>query len=86
MALRIEATGLSISRGDMLIFSDLSLVLEAGESMVFTGANGAGKSTALRALLGLAGDTGGDAMFLPATAKTACRFPLPPIISPTRTP
>ncbi|PRX08845.1 UNVERIFIED_ORG: heme exporter protein A [Martelella mediterranea] len=63
MALRIEATGLSVSRGDMLIFSNLAVSLRAGESMVFTGANGAGKSTALRALLGLVGPTDGTALF-----------------------
>ncbi|MBB4123147.1 heme exporter protein A [Martelella radicis] len=64
MALRIEAAGLSVSRGDMLIFSNLSLTLVAGQSMVFTGPNGAGKSTALRALLGLVGKTGGHAHFI----------------------
>tara|TARA_B100000378_G_scaffold150946_1_gene121847 strand:- start:215 stop:910 length:696 start_codon:yes stop_codon:yes gene_type:complete len=64
MALRIEAAGLSVSRGDMLIFSNLSLTLSAGQSMVFTGANGAGKSTALRALLGLAGKADGHAHFI----------------------
>ncbi len=64
MALRIEAAGFSVSRGDMLIFSNLSLTLVAGQSMVFTGANGAGKSTALRALLGLVGKSDGHARFI----------------------
>lgn len=50
---QLKVDGLEVRRGDALIFTQLSFVLNAGESLLFTGRNGAGKSTALRALVGL---------------------------------
>ena len=44
---------LSIARGERVLFSDLSLALEAGEAAALTGANGAGKTSLLRAIAGL---------------------------------
>lgn len=64
MTIAVRADDLTVSRGDMLIFSNLSLFLEGGESLILTGANGAGKSTALRATLGLIGTAGGEAVFV----------------------
>jgi heme exporter protein A len=49
-ALVIE--GLAISRGDRALFSGLDLQLEAGRATVLTGANGAGKTSLLRAVAG----------------------------------
>jgi heme exporter protein A len=43
---------LAISRGDRVLFSGLDLRLEAGHATVLTGANGAGKTSLLRAVAG----------------------------------
>jgi len=51
--MRLTATDLTIERGGRLIFSHLSFSLEGGEAVAVTGANGAGKSSLLRALAGL---------------------------------
>lgn len=50
---QVRADNIGARRGDRLIFSRLSFDLAGGQSLIFAGANGAGKSTALRALLGL---------------------------------
>jgi heme exporter protein A len=51
--MRLAATDLTIERGGRLIFSHLSFSLDGGEALAITGANGAGKSSLLRALAGL---------------------------------
>ncbi|WP_180902035.1 heme ABC exporter ATP-binding protein CcmA [Martelella soudanensis] len=70
----VRADDLTVSRGDMLIFSGLSLSLSAGESLILTGPNGAGKSTALRAMLGLVGGAEGKASFF--SGEGAAPLPL----------
>ncbi len=49
----LEATGLTVLRGDRLVLPGLDLRLGGGEALLLVGANGAGKSTLLRALAGL---------------------------------
>ena len=44
---------LSIIRGDLLLFKNLSFEINAGELLFVKGKNGSGKSTLLRTLLGL---------------------------------
>ena len=63
MTIAVRADDLTVRRGDMLIFNGLSLSLEGGQALLLTGANGAGKSTAIRALLGLVGAAEGSALF-----------------------
>ena len=63
MTIAVRADDLAVSRGDMLIFSGVSLSLKGGEGLILTGPNGAGKSTALRAMLGLVGGASGEASF-----------------------
>lgn len=52
MLIRIEIEALSLSRGERRLFADLSLALSAGEAVALTGANGAGKTSLLRAVAG----------------------------------
>lgn len=58
--MQLVAENLVIERGGRLIVSGVSFSLDAGEALILTGANGAGKTTVLRALAGflpLAGGT-----------------------------
>lgn len=49
----MEVTGLGLRRGRTMLFRDLSFSLARGRLMHLTGANGAGKTSLLRTLLGL---------------------------------
>jgi heme exporter protein A len=50
----LTASGLALFRGERLVFRDLSFSLQGGETLLLRGANGAGKSSLLRAVAGLA--------------------------------
>jgi branched-chain amino acid transport system ATP-binding protein len=54
----LEVDGLSAFYGHLRALSDISLTVEAGELVSIIGANGAGKTTCLRALSGLIATTG----------------------------
>lgn len=49
---RLSITGLTLSRGERALFTGLSFDLDAGEALALTGANGAGKTSLLRAVAG----------------------------------
>ena len=48
----LHITDLALSRGERVLFQGLSLTLRAGEAAALTGANGAGKTSLLRAVAG----------------------------------
>lgn len=48
----LEISNLACSRGDHLLFSDLSFTLDAGELLQVEGVNGSGKTSLLRTLCG----------------------------------
>jgi len=50
---RLALTDVAIRRGGRSLFAGLSLDLDAGEACALTGANGAGKTSLLRAIAGL---------------------------------
>jgi len=49
----LEVQGLTVFRGERLIFRNIGFVLPAGGALMVVGPNGAGKSTLLRVLAGL---------------------------------
>jgi ABC-2 type transport system ATP-binding protein len=54
-----RTTDLGVAFGDVQVFADLSLAIDAGAVTAIVGANGSGKSTLLRALAGLLPPTEG---------------------------
>ena len=59
----LSAKNLNVYYGQAHILSDLSLEAAAGEVVVLLGRNGAGKSTTLKALIGLVPPSGGEVVF-----------------------
>jgi heme exporter protein A len=60
---RIEARGLTKRFGRNLVFKDLNLELETGNSLCVTGPNGSGKSTLLKILAGVLAPSEGKVMY-----------------------
>lgn len=60
-ALSIE--GLALSRGDRMLFEGFDLSVKAGEAVCLTGANGAGKTSLLRAIAGFIRPAAGTIRF-----------------------
>lgn len=69
----LGVSGLTLSRGERVLFRDLSLTLAAGEAVALTGANGAGKTSLLRALAGFIRPDGGSIAFGDAEPAEARR-------------
>ena len=67
----ITATKLSLSRGERVLFRDLSLEVASGEAVALTGANGAGKTSLLRAIAGFIRPDAGTIAFSAADAAEA---------------
>ena len=59
----LELREVGVRRGGRRLFSGLSLTLRAGEACALTGANGAGKTSLLRAVAGLAPVEDGEVVF-----------------------
>ena len=68
----ISADSLTVSRGERVLFRDLSFHITPGEAVALTGANGAGKTTLLRTLAGFIRPDAGTVTFAdiePAEAR-----------------
>lgn len=59
----VAVRGLSVSRGERRLFEGLSLTLSAGDAVALTGANGAGKTSLLRAIACFIRPDAGDIRF-----------------------
>lgn len=59
----ISVSGLTISRGERVLFRNLSFSVGAGEVLALTGANGAGKTSLLRAMAGFIRPDAGEVVF-----------------------
>src|SRR5262245_5525251 len=59
----LEVTALAKSFGDVLVFQQISLRIEAGEFVVLIGESGVGKSTLLNSIAGLEEADRGDVVF-----------------------
>ncbi len=62
----ITISALTVSRGERVLFRDLSFDLASGEAVALTGANGAGKTSLLRALAGFIRPDAGTVTFADA--------------------
>ncbi|NJC40864.1 heme exporter protein A [Brevundimonas alba] len=67
----IAVDALTLSRGERVLFRDLSLSLAAGEAVALTGANGAGKTSLLRAVAGFIRPDAGSIAFADADPAEA---------------
>lgn len=67
----IAVDGLSLSRGERVLFRDLSFSAASGEVLALTGANGAGKTSLLRALAGFLRPDAGTIAFADIDATEA---------------
>lgn len=68
----LTASSLTVSRGERVLFRDLSFSLASGEALALTGANGAGKTSLLRTLAGFIRPDAGAVAFAavePAEAR-----------------
>jgi heme exporter protein A len=61
---RLHIDHLGLSRGERVLFQGLSVDLKAGEALALIGANGAGKTSLLRAVAGFIRPDGGAVRFL----------------------
>lgn len=67
----ISVTALTVSRGERLLFRDLSFHVASGEAVALTGANGAGKTSLLRTLAGFIRPDAGTVTFTAADPAEA---------------
>ncbi len=63
MIQRLCIENLALTRGERTLFSGLGFTLSAGEAVALTGANGAGKTSLLRAVAGLLRPEAGEIRF-----------------------
>lgn len=66
----LSATDLTLARGERTLFTGLTFALAAGECVALTGANGAGKTSLIRAIAGLIRPETGRIAFLDGDRNT----------------
>jgi heme exporter protein A len=73
MIAALDVAGLSVRRGERLLFENLGFRLAAGSALALTGANGSGKTSLLRAIAGLLRPQAGTVTFEGAPDAEAAR-------------
>jgi phospholipid/cholesterol/gamma-HCH transport system ATP-binding protein len=63
LTVRIEVDQLTLAYGDFVVMRDLTFTVERGQIFFITGGSGSGKSTVLRALLGLKAPAAGSILY-----------------------
>lgn len=63
MAISLSVTSLEVSYGPLRAVRDLTFEVAEGQTVALLGANGAGKSSTIRAICGLVAPTAGEVMF-----------------------
>lgn len=69
----LTVSALTVSRGERTLFRDLSFTLSPGEAVALTGANGAGKTSLLRAIAGFLRPDAGAVAFTADPAVTRAK-------------
>lgn len=69
--MKLAVEKLAAERGGRAVFSELSLVVEAGTLLRVAGVNGAGKTTLLRIMAGLAAASEGSAVWTRANSEVS---------------
>lgn len=67
----LSINGLSLGRGDRVLFEDFNLSIAPGEAVALTGANGAGKTSLLRCVAGFIRPLAGSIVFAGMEAEEA---------------
>ncbi|RZJ02371.1 MAG: heme ABC exporter ATP-binding protein CcmA [Brevundimonas sp.] len=67
----LTVSSMTLSRGERTLFRDLSFSLASGEAVALTGANGAGKTSLLRAIAGFLRPDAGTVAFTAAEPSEA---------------
>jgi ABC-2 type transport system ATP-binding protein len=78
--MRVEVRNFRMQFAERVLIEDLSFAVESGETFGFLGSNGSGKTTTLRALLGMVAPTGGRLLIdgqphRPGTGRTVGYLP-----------
>ena len=60
---RIEVRDLTMAYGDFVVMRDVNFVVNKGDIFVIMGGNGCGKTTLMRALIGLQRPTTGSVLY-----------------------
>lgn len=60
MQMQLAADELAVTRGERIVFSELSFAVSEGEALILTGPNGSGKTTLIRAIAGLIRPAAGE--------------------------